>query len=83
MPSKSNRGLSPSKSRSSGFKGAKSAKPTARKTATRPPKPPKLPGEKSVRPTAQTVGVKPAKPSKIARTPLDPNAVDRRRQIVD
>jgi hypothetical protein len=83
MPQKSQRGLSPSKSRTSGFKGAKSAANKSRRTSTGNTKPPRLPDEKSVRPTTKSVAVKPAATSKIARTPPDPISIDRRKQIVD
>ena len=83
MPSKSDRGLSPSKSRSTGFKGAKASSSRSRPASTKSTKPPRLPGEKAVRATNKTVGVKPAKASRATRTPLDPNAIDRRKQIVD
>lgn len=76
-------GLDASKSRSSGTKGGKAKKGRARPTATRGKPGPQLPGEKKVRPTKRTVGVEPVKTSRVARTPMDPNAIDRRKQILE
>jgi hypothetical protein len=65
------------------MKGPKRAANRARPTSTRNTKPPQLPGEKSVRETRDTLDVKPVRPTKVARNPLDPGAIDRRRQILE
>ena len=84
MADRSKRGLSATQSRSSGMKGAKPAGPSRRGgSAVRGTPGPKLPGEKEVRETTKTVGVKPLKVSREARTPIDPRAVDRRKQVFD
>jgi hypothetical protein len=83
MAEKSKRGLSPSKSRSSGMKGgSRSAKPPGTTASDRAPGP-KLPGEKSVRETRKSVAVKPLKVSREAESPLDARAIDRRKQVFD
>lgn len=82
MAGTSKRGLSATKSRSSGIKGSKGGARRTPATNTRRAAGPKLPDEKSVKPTKRTVGVKAVKESKAARAPARGAAVDRRRQIV-
>jgi hypothetical protein len=76
---KSKRGLSATKSRSSGVKGRGDTVPAAKQSKPGP----RLPGEKSVRETRKTVGVKPARVGRTAKAPMDPSAIDRRRQIIE
>jgi hypothetical protein len=84
MAGQSKRGLSASKSRSSGMKGAKSsAARRAKRPATKAPPPPRIAGEKSVRATRKTVGMEPVKTTRAARKPMDPRAIDRRKQVFD
>ncbi|HEY8751284.1 MAG TPA: tetratricopeptide repeat protein [Tepidisphaeraceae bacterium] len=44
---------------------------------------PRMPDEKSVRATRKTVGVKPLRQTRAARSPIDPNAIDRHKQILE
>lgn len=85
MAGRSKRGLNASKSRSSGMKGAKAsgAAGRAKRTVTKAPPPPRIAGEKAVRGTRKSVGVKPAKATREARKPMDPRAIDRRKQVFD
>jgi hypothetical protein len=80
---KSKRGLSATKSRSSGMKGGMKSRGNAVPAAKRSNPGPRLPGEKTVRETRKTVGVKPARVGRAAKAPMDPNAIDRRRQIIE
>lgn len=83
MAEKSKRGLSATKTRSSGIKsGTQLAKPVMAAATRRVPGP-KLPGEKSVRETRKSVAVKPLKVSREAEAPLDARAIDRRKQVFD
>lgn len=83
MAEKSKRGLSPSKSRSSGMKGgSRSAKPARTMASGRAPGP-KIPGEKSIRETQKSVPVKPLRVTRAATVPLDARAIDRRKQVFD
>ena len=83
MAERSKRGLSATQSRSTGMKGGKSSARRPKAAAARGIPGPKLPGEKSVRETGKTVNVKPLKLSGAAQTPVDPNAVDHRHQVLD
>jgi hypothetical protein len=83
MDDSSKRGLSATKTRSSGMKGGKNMGKRTRATAVKGKPGPKLPGEKSVRETKATVDVKPLKMTREARSPLDTKAVDRRKQVFD
>jgi hypothetical protein len=81
---KSKRGLNASKSRSSGMKGPKASSGNrAKRTATKSPPPPQIAGEKSVRPTRKSLDVKPVKATRASRKPMDPRAIDRRKQVFD
>jgi hypothetical protein len=85
MTGQSKRGLSASKSQSSGMKaaGKASAGHRAKRPAAKAPPPPRIAGEKSVRTTRKTVGIDPVKTTRAARTPMDSRAIDRRKQVFD
>jgi hypothetical protein len=83
MAGQSKRGLSASKSRSSGMKGRRAAASTTRPTATRNRPAPQVAGEKAVRSTRAMMDVKPLKVSREAKRPVDGPAIDRRKQVFD
>jgi hypothetical protein len=83
MADNSKRGLSASKSRSSGMKGPRASAGRAGPVAAKGKPGPRLPGEKSVRPTSQTVDMKPLRVSREAKKPMDPRAIDHRNQLYD
>lgn len=83
MAGQSKRGLSATKTRSSGIKGGKagaSRKPVAA-TKSRPA--PQISGEKAVRQTRSTLDMKPLKLTREAKRPIDGRAIDRRKQVFD
>ena len=81
MAGQSKRGLSATKSRSSGMKDTKAA---ARKRPTTRQRPaPQISGEKAVRETRATMPIKPLKVSREAKRPIDGRAIDRRKQVFD
>jgi hypothetical protein len=83
MAERSKRGLSATQSRSTGMKGGNSSAARPKAAVAHGIPGPKLPDEKSVRVTRKTVNVKPLKLSRTARSPVDPNAVDHRHQVLD
>jgi hypothetical protein len=83
MAGQSKRGLSASKSRSSGMKGGGAATSKTLRAATKNRPTPQIEGEKAVRSTRATMGVKPLKVSREAKRPLDGRAIDRRKQVFD
>ena len=82
MAGTSKRGLSASKSRSSGMKGGTRRRANGKSIASRGRPGPSIAGEKRVPATARTVGVKAPVDSLDGRLPDDPRAIDRRRQVV-
>jgi hypothetical protein len=82
MAGQSKRGLSASKSRSNGMKGAKAAA-SRKRPATQDRPAPQISGEKAVRETRATMPVKPLNISREAKRPIDGRAIDRRKQVFD
>lgn len=83
MAGQSKRGLSATKSRSSGMQGGKVSARRSKGMAAKSPPSPQIKGEKAVRKTGASLAIKPLKTSREARRPTDGRAIDRRKQVFD
>ena len=83
MAASSKRGLPATKTRSSEAKGSKATAKKERATSRNAPPAPRIKGEKAIRRTSATLAAKPLNVTREAQRPIDPRAVDRRKQVFD
>ena len=83
MAASSKRGLPASKTRSSETKASRATASKERATSRNAPPAPRIKGDKAIRRTSATLDAKPLKVTREARRPIDPRAVDRRKQVFD